>query len=287
MRADDTIISISFSLAHWRPPDYLTGHKDSITLICFVLNLDTALDRWSFVQKSFAASRFALRRVSAIDVQSLQFPNPNFSEHLYRWFHGRAINRRELACYLSHLKAIQTFLETDESHGLIAEDDITLRADFDLVVEAALARSRFWNILRLTGLSQGHPVKVLPLYGDYWLCINRGRLKGAGAYIIDRRAARALLGHLLPMRLPYDHAIDREWFWGLRAAYILPFPASQTESDFLSSVQPGIYPRLPLARRVLTTYPYQAMNELSRWLFRLSSGLQIRLAAKVHGQDSV
>ncbi len=256
-------------------------------MICFVINLDTAPERWSFVQKSFAASRCILRRVSAIDVQSLEFPNPNFSEHLYRWFHGRTVNRRELACYLSHLKAIQTFLESNESHGIIAEDDITLRPDFDLAVDAALAYSRYWNILRLTGLSEGHPVTVLPLCKPYWLCINRGRLKGAGAYIIDRSAARALLEHLLPMRLPYDHALDREWLWGLRAAYLLPFPASQTESEFLSSVQPGIYPKLSLAQRVLSTYPYQAVNELSRWLFRLRSVLQIRLAAKAQSQDSV
>lgn len=211
-------------------------------------------------------------------MQSLEFPNPNFSESLYRWFHGRAVNRRELACYLSHLKAIQAFLESNESHGIIAEDDITLRADFDLVVAKALAYSRYWNILRLTGLSEGHPMRIFSLCDDYRLCVNLGRLKGAGAYMVDRRAAGALLKHLLPMRLPYDHAIDREWFWGLRAAYVLPFPVSQTQSDFLSSVQPGIYPTLSPIRRALTTYPYQAANESARWFFRLGSALRMRLS---------
>ena len=45
-------------------------------------------------------------------------------------------------------------------------------------------------------------------------------------------AARALVAGLLPMRLPFDHAFDREWFFGLRAATVLPSPCSQIESDF-------------------------------------------------------
>jgi len=79
------------------------------------------------------------------------------------------------------------------------------------------------------------------------------------------------------MRLPYDHAFDREWFFGLRAAYISPFPASQIESTFLSSVQPGIYMKLSLTRRFLATYPYQAWNEITRWFFRSAAYLRFKL----------
>lgn len=238
----------------------------------FVINLDPAIDRWSFIQNSFAQSRVVLCRVPALDAKLLTFPHRQFSEHRYRRWHGRTTNPRELACYLSHLKAIESFLESDEPHAIIAEDDLTLRPDFDAVLEALLRHAGDWNIVRLTGLGPGHPQRVARLHGPYSLCVNLGRLKGAGAYLIDRPAALALLSRLLPMWLPYDHAIDREWRWGLRAAYVLPFPASQTESDFLSSVQPGIYPRLSRTRRLLTTYPYQACNELSRWFFR---GMQV------------
>ena len=137
--------------------------------------------------------------------------------------------------------------------------------------------ARSWNILRVTGLSRGHPVRLARLSDNYFLCLNLGRLKGAGAYVIDRVAATALLDRLLPMRMPYDHAFDREWFFGLRAAYISPFPASQIESPFLSSVQPGIYLRLSRTRRTLATYPYQACNEITRWLFRGAAYLRFKL----------
>jgi glycosyl transferase, family 25 len=243
----------------------------------FIINLDSATDRWAFIQASFAESQLVLCRVPAVDWKTLTLSDAQYSEKLYRWFHGRTPNVRELACYLSHLKAMNTFLATDEDHALIGEDDLVLRADFDIAIKAAMRYARSWNILRVTGLSRGHPMKLARLSDNYFLCLNLGRLKGAGAYVVDRVAATALLNRLLPMRLPYDHAFDREWFFGLRAAYISPFPASQIESPFLSSVQPGIYLRLSRVRRALATYPYQACNEIMRWLFRSAAYLRFKL----------
>ncbi len=243
----------------------------------FIINLDSATDRWAFIEAAFAGSRLILCRVPAVDGKAFKLPHPQYSEKLYRWFHGRTPNVRELACYLSHLKAMEAFLATDEKHALIGEDDLVLRPDFDAAIVAAMRFARFWNILRVSGLSPGHPARLVRLIGQYSLAVSFGRLKGSGAYVIDRAAAEVLCAGLLPMRLPYDHALDREWFLGLRAAYITPFPASQSESDFLSSVQPGIYPKLSRTRRSLTTYPYQACNEITRWLFRTASYLRFKL----------
>ncbi len=244
----------------------------------FIINLDSATDRWAFVERSFRSSQLTLCRVSAVPASDLQFPHPDYSDRLYRWFHGRTRNPREAACYFSHLKAIRMFLATDDAHALIGEDDLVLRPDFDAALDGALRYSTCWNILRLTGLSSGHAAEIARLDGDYSLCINLGRMKGAGAYVLDRAAAKALLAGLLPMRLPFDHAFDREWFFGLRAASIQPFPSSQLESDFLSSVQPGTYPKFSERRRVLTTYPYQAFNEITRWLFRSLHYVRVKLA---------
>src|SRR5712691_4131707 len=97
----------------------------------FIINLDSATDRWAFVQESFARSRLVLCRVPAINRTALKLPDARYSEKLYRWFHGRTPNVRELACYLSHLKAIEAFLATDEEHALIGDDDLVLRPDFD------------------------------------------------------------------------------------------------------------------------------------------------------------
>ena len=243
----------------------------------FIINLDSATDRWAFIERSFQHSRLELARVAAIPAKELQFPHPNYSARLYRWFHGRANNPREAACYFSHLKAIRMFLAAEESYALIGEDDLTLRPEFDQVLETALQYSACWNILRLTGLKAAHGPKIGSLDSQYSLRTNLSRIKGSGAYVLDRKAAQTLLARLLPMRLPFDHALDREWFFGLRAAFIDPFPCSQLESDFLSSVQPGTYAKFSEAQRLVTTYPYQVFNETTRFLFRGSHYLTLRL----------
>ena len=95
---------------------------------------------------------------------------------------------RELACYLSHLKALKEFLATDEEHALIGEDDLVLRPGFDAALDAALRYARHWNILRLTALSPGRPLPLVRLCGDYSLCVSLSRLKGTGARELHTRA---------------------------------------------------------------------------------------------------
>ena len=129
----------------------------------FVINLDAATEHWEFVEKSFAQTEVVLQRVPAIDIKHLTFPHRDYAEDRYRLLHGRTPNRRELACYLSHLKAIETFLATGDSHAIIGEDDIVLRPELDAVLEAALRHAPDWNILRLSGLSMGHPLRIARL----------------------------------------------------------------------------------------------------------------------------
>ena len=80
----------------------------------------------------------------------------------------------------------------------------------------------------------------------------------------------------LPMWLPFDHAVDREWHFGLRAAYVLPFPCSQTEAGFRPSIQTGKTGKTRSRLRWLTTHPCQAGNEMTRWLFRGWSSARAR-----------
>jgi glycosyl transferase, family 25 len=237
-------------------------------LKAYIINLQSEKDRWSLVEETFQGTGFELHRIEAIDGYALQLPIPEYSETLYRWFHGRPTSPGHVGCYLSHVKAMQAFLATGDEHAFIGEDDLTLRNDFWEVVQAALRHSKLWNLLRVTGLSEGVPWKVTQLTGEYSLCISLGRLKGTGGYVIDRHGAEVLSRKLLPMRLPIDHAMDREWFFGLRAMSIRPFPASQLERGFRSSIQRGKSLKLSRWRRYLATYPYQIFNEASRWIFR-------------------
>ena len=165
---------------------------------------------------------------------------------------------------------------------MICEDDLHPKADAGILLEHLMKTSSGWNIARLSGLSPGTPWKVADLAAGYSLNVQMGRLKGCGAYIIDRKAAQACLTGLLPMWLPWDHAADREWPLGLKAVSVSPFPISQTEEVFTSAIQGNSQPRLPSKERWRTTYPYQIRNECARWFHRglQALGLKLRYLGK-------
>ena len=242
----------------------------------FIINLASAPERWRFVQQIFSGSPLELVRVEAVDGSALAFPIRGYSERLYRFFHGRTTNPREVGCYLSHVRACELFLASGEEHGLICEDDLTLSEGFDEVIAGLLAVSGGWDIARLTGLRENSGVRAIRLSPTHWIRVHLGRLKGAGAYLINRAAARSIVQKLLPMRLPYDHAMDREWCYGMRTVSVSPFPASQVESKFPTSIQRGSMRKLSWLRRCASTYPYQVVNEVSRWIFRAIQLLRLR-----------
>lgn len=237
-------------------------------LCAYVINLDRDQERWAFVEKSFATTSLLLCRISAVDGRMLKLSLPDFHAKKFQLFHGRLPNVYELACFLSHLKALRTFLESGEEHALICEDDLVLQPELEEVLKSLLRHSSAWNVVRLAGLKSKGAVAVAKLNASYSLCVQMDRLKGGGAYFVDRKAAEIFVRELYPMWLPWDHAFDREWGYGLKALSVRPFPISQTKEHFPSTIQIHSKPKLPTWQRVLTTYPYQALNELQRYFFR-------------------
>jgi hypothetical protein len=84
------------------------------------------------------------------------------------------------------------------------------------------------------------------------------------------------------MRVPFDHAIDREWVYGLNAVSVSPFPIDQTRTGFRTSIQRGPAKKLSKFWRVCFTFPYQALNEVSRWLFRISRALALCFSRTIY-----
>jgi len=246
----------------------------------YVINLESASKRRANTVSIFSEAGIAFSRVPAVEGKTLKWGPAEYMESWYRNLHGRETNPPEIGCYLSHLNALRLFLETEAELALICEDDLNFGPDLATLLTETINLPRFWNVLRLSGLSAGRPLKVRKLYGEHWLCINIARIKGSGAYLIDRTAARVFTRRLLPMALPYDHALDQEWFYGLTAACVLPFPIIQRQKRFGSAIQTYAQAKLPPLRRWLTTYPYQAFNEITRWLCRGAFFLWIKLGRR-------
>lgn len=238
----------------------------------FIINLDHAKERWERVEREATTAGFEVHRVPAIFGDDLQEPFYDYSPTGYRLFHGRRTNKREIGCYMSHLRALDDFLETEDEHAVIFEDDVQILPIACEMVRRATEHTNLWDMLRLSGLHSGSPWAVVDLSDEYHLAVNISRQTGAGAYAVNRRCATILTEHLTPMTLPYDHAFDREWALGYKSLSMIPYPVIQNEAHPTSIKLTERYSSL----RYLTVFPYRATNESCRIAYRLAQYAKVR-----------
>lgn len=233
----------------------------------YLINLDRAPARLAKLDARLRAIGLPYQRIAAVDGKMLQFPHPDFSDLAYRLLHGRRRAPAEVGCYFSHIEALREFLNSDADHALILEDDIAFEPDFRQVMQAAIARAGEWDILRLSTVNTGRAIPYSGLTGRYRLAVALTREKGAGAYMVNRRAAKWLVRQL-PMRLAYDIMFDLEYLAGLRAVFVKPLPCAQITGEVTQIQNQGPDFKLP-KWRYLTVLPYRAWLEISRLIIRL------------------
>ena len=234
----------------------------------FIINLDSATERWKFVSESFSRTEMEFTRIPGVLGRTVALPHPQYKGASFARRHGHQTNYGQIGCYFSHLKSLQTFLDSPHQHAIIAEDDALPVNNLGEIVDRALDFQPTWDILRLAGFHNPHPKPYATLIGNYKLCVCFTRLCGTGAYLVTRKAAKVLLDRLDPMLVPIDHAIDREWVYGLRSAAVVPLPITQTAHRFVSQCNGPKDDKLPWYVRYWTVFPYRAWTETSRYVYR-------------------
>lgn len=247
-------------------------------LAVYLINLDGAEARLEAMRAKLAALQLPARRIAAVDGRALAFPNPDFDARAYRLLHGRRTTPPEVGCYLSHVACARAFLEGDADLALILEDDVSFDPDLVAVLDRAAVQGGLWNLLRLTSVNRGRKYGLRDLGQGRRLALALTREKGAGAYVIDRRAAAWISRDLMPMRLAWDIAFDLEYLDGLRAAFVDPLPASQ-RSDHPTQIQAGLQAYKLGRSRYLTVLPYRAWLEVTRLACRGTRLIRARLGS--------
>lgn len=245
--------------------------------VTYVINMDSATERMAHMDAELKRVAIPYIRQPGVVGMELPYPNENFSDWSYKYLHGRRWAPRELGCYLSHIQCLRNFLQTDASYALILEDDVKLDDNIKGILESAIEHASGWNMLRLSSVNHGKwwPVRKI---GSYSLSVCLTREKGAGGYLVDRKAAACMVKKLLPMRLAWDIAFDLEWLQGFKTLGIYPLPVRQN-TDFETQIQQDLA-NIKLKNKLIyiSVAPFRLFLEISRFVFRLI--LMINLVLK-------
>lgn len=231
--------------------------------VTYVINMDSATERMAHMDAELKRVDIPYIRQPGVVGMELPYPNGNFSDWSYKYLHGRRWAPRELGCYLSHIQCLRNFLQTDAPYALILEDDVKLEDNIKDILQRAIEHGSGWNMLRLSTVNNGKwwPVRKL---GSHSLAVCLTREKGAGGYLVDRKAAACMVKKLLPMRLAWDIAFDLEWLLGFKTLGVYPLPVQQ-KTGFETQIQQDLQNIKIKSKMIyLTVLPFRMVLELSR-----------------------
>jgi hypothetical protein len=112
----------------------------------YVINLDRDADRWESVLKESAYSSLETHRIKAIDAKDL--PSENF------------VSPGVHATWLSHIQAMNIFLESGSEFCLIAEDDFQITNPSKLFSLIETLKTVEWDMVQLGFLKPGMDTKI-------------------------------------------------------------------------------------------------------------------------------
>ena len=192
--------------------------------LIYVINLDRDTERMDSIRANLEGLGLPFERLSAVMGKDVPEWEKLVDMSAYAWRNRLDTPRAgEVGCYLSHLKAMETFLRTDAPWCVILEDDVeVLPACADVL--RSLAENDDWDLVKLFNFHSGLPVKKRALGSAHHLVAHLTRTTSSAAYVVNRRAAETLMQSMRPITEQVDHALDRPWETGLRVRGIRPMP---------------------------------------------------------------
>ncbi|ETZ04860.1 glycosyltransferase family 25 protein [Holospora undulata] len=238
----------------------------------YVINLDASKARWNQIQKHLSRFSFSVHRVSGINGKiypKLRYDGRIVSLEKYRqYLKGKEPGLGEIGCYLSHRKALIRFLRSKFEFAIIVEDDVSFKPVFSKIIDALVVCKKKWDLcsFELHPLQSGWPISVQSFSFGPHLCVYLKESWRAGAYLINRWAARRLLEKSLPMCLPWDMYYMRFWEFKDPLGKTMKFMGIEPRCVFQTFGDSDIEQAGP--RQI--THPHKQLNKY-RWTGRYFS----------------
>lgn len=253
------------------------GMTSQDKLLTLVINLDRSPHRLARIARELEDISWPWERLPAAEGKNLPLDDGNLVDvAAFKRKHGKMPLPGEVGCYLSHVWAMQRFLQTDREYLLILEDDLRIGPDMPRVVQALLDCESAWDVVMLSGIHPGPPLVVRRLGSGYALSVPLVRYAGSSCYLLSRYAAQVYLRDLLPMSLPYDHEYDRAWARGLKTRVVRPAPCVHSFEDASDLHPAGVVRQNFHWTRRLGAYGWRLRSDLHRIAHGLGQWLKHR-----------
>ncbi|MHC0614071.1 glycosyltransferase family 25 protein [Komagataeibacter oboediens] len=250
-----------------------------------IISLPHAIQRRELLTRQLAGFGLDFEFMNAVDATSLTERDYGiYNRCRRRIFMGKDLYPGEIACLLSHKKALQQIAAKDRP-WIVLEDDVLLSPDWPYVVRALMQRRDEWEFVRFFGDAK-HATrlqrKLVPLGRNYWLTRISTTPGGAHAYLVSPSGARKILRCLHYTATPIDTLMGQPWKTGLGALSVWPglarengeFPSYIGNARFVSAptttgLERALYfaanPGLRLVQNILKRGFYYGHALPDRW----------------------
>jgi len=192
--------------------------------LIYVINLDRDSERMASIHDNLVRLNLGYERIAAVMGKDVPDWELLVDAATYSWRNRNNMPRAgEVGCYLSHLKAMETFLRTDAPWCVILEDDVDVLPTCAEILQSLPAKDD-WDLVKLFNFHSGMPIRKRALTLTHHLVVHLTRTTSSAAYAINRRAAEILLKSMRPITEQVDHALERPWETGLRIRGVRPMP---------------------------------------------------------------
>jgi len=183
-----------------------------------VINLARAVERRTTMQQRFAELGLTFEFLEATDGLALTAKEKAMADHDRRRRHiRRPLIDNEIACFISHRRAMAALVASGEPMAAVLEDDVTLSPELPSVLDAIAAQKGRFDVVDLFRAEKPSEFFVFcrPLLPGLAL----GRIgyahMGAVGYVISREGATRFLQQTEQFTDEVDRELHRHWINGL------------------------------------------------------------------------
>lgn len=158
------------------------------------INLDRSVDRREQIEAELLKAGVTAERVSGFDGKRDIGTVPTTYSSTRRTFVGKQLNPAEIGCVESHRRALRILVDAGDAFAVILEDDVELLDGFRDAVEALIAETAGWHLIRLEWRKRGVLARSgVSVSTGHKLVVPKNMTFGAAAFLYSRQGAQLAL----------------------------------------------------------------------------------------------